>query len=55
MPLKPPILNAVTGQPPAAAWAGIAAHLRDEFFAPVTDAGAARLQKDKGGFLQVLR
>src|SRR3984957_6163726 len=40
MPLKPSILSAVTGQPPAEAWACIAAHLRAEFFAPISDTGA---------------
>jgi hypothetical protein len=40
MPLKPPLLSAVTGQPPAEVWACIAAHLRDEFFALISDAAA---------------
>ena len=50
MPLHPAILNAVTGQPAAAAWAGIAAHLRDEFFAPVAGSGAESevVRRDRG-------
>jgi hypothetical protein len=40
MPLSPSILSEVTGQPAAAAWSGIAAHLREEFFAPIAGADA---------------
>src|ERR1700722_16455418 len=50
MPLKPSILSAVTGQPPAEAWACIAAHLRAEFFAPISDTGAESevVRRDRG-------
>lgn len=40
MPLTPDILNAVGGQPPAAAWAVIADHLRTAFLAPIPASGA---------------
>lgn len=50
MPLNPPILSAVTGLPPAEAWACIAAHLRGEFFAPVPGSGAEGevVRRDRG-------
>jgi len=50
MPVTATILNAVTGPPPAAAWAGIAAHLRDEFFAPIPETGAEGevVRRDRG-------
>ncbi len=50
MPITPQTLSAVTGQPPAAAWATIAAHLREEFFAPVPATGAEGevVRRDRG-------
>ena len=40
MPLTPSILSAVTSQPPASAWAAVADHLRDTFFAVIPNNGA---------------
>ena len=50
MPVKPPLLNAITSQPPAEAWACIAAHLQDEFFAPISEVGAESeiVRRDRG-------
>jgi hypothetical protein len=50
MPVKPPLLNAVTGQPPAEAWSSVVTHLRDEFFAPVAESGAESeiVRRDRG-------
>lgn len=39
MPLTTALLNSVTGKPSAAAWAEVAGHLRDVFFAPFAGNG----------------
>ena len=50
MPVTAAILNSVATKPPAAAWADIAAHLRDEFFAPIAESGAESevVRRDRG-------
>lgn len=50
MPVKPSLLNAVTGQPPAEAWSSVVTHLRDEFFTPVAESGAESeiVRRDRG-------
>ena len=50
MPVTAAMLNTVAGQPPTAAWDGITAHLRDEFFAPIPESGAEGevVRRDRG-------
>jgi hypothetical protein len=58
MPVKPPLLDAITSPPPAEAWACIAAHLQDEFFAPITAVGAeseGAAHKLTGAFTVIVR
>src|SRR5260221_8716160 len=50
MPLSESLLNIVVGQPPNAAWRGIADHLWSEFSAPISAAGADAevVKRDRG-------
>src|SRR5581483_3842464 len=50
MPLTSKILSAVTTEPPADAWAGVAAHLRETFFAAFPNTGAENevVGRDRG-------
>jgi len=50
MPLTSNILSALTSQPPASAWAVVAGHLRDTFFAAIPNNGAENevVVRDRG-------